>query len=212
MERVLIIGASGGIGAALVDSVSAPTVVGLSRSTDGLDITDDASIERVLGALKGRFDLIVVATGILGQPEKSLSAINADLMAQVMAANAIGPAMILRQVPRLLAQAGRVVVLSARVGSISDNRLGGWHSYRASKAALNQIIRGAALELARTHKGSICVAMHPGTVDTAFTQSYRAENKSSADIAAKQLLSVIKELTPDQTGGFFDNQGIPIEW
>ena len=212
MERSLIIGASGGIGAALVAS-AAGDVVGLSRSVDELDLMDEASIRRVLGGVDGVFDRIVIATGALGVPEKSLVAMDSVAMADVFAVNAIGPAMVLREVPRLLAPAGCVAVLSARVGSIGDNQIGGWHSYRASKAALNQIVRGAAIELSRTHKGSICVALHPGTVATPFTAKYAGHHRTvSADEAAANLWRVIEALSPDQTGGFFDYAGEVVPW
>ena len=213
MNRVLIIGASGGIGAAMAAGVAADEVICLSRRVDGLDVTDPASVARVLGGVTGVFDLIVVATGMLGVPEKSLAAIEADAMAQVFAVNAIGPALILREVPRLLAPGGKVAVLSARVGSIGDNQIGGWHSYRASKAALNQIVRGAAIELARSNRGSVCVALHPGTVETAFTAQYAGRHKTvTAAQAARDLLAVIAGLGPDQSGGFYDYAGRVVAW
>jgi NAD(P)-dependent dehydrogenase (short-subunit alcohol dehydrogenase family) len=212
MDKILIIGASGGIGAALAGAAQGE-VVGLSRSVDGLDVTDQTSVDRILDGLEGPFDRIVVAVGALGVPEKSLGAIDAVSMAQVMAINAIGPALILRHVPRLLAPLGRVAVLSARVGSIGDNGVGGWHSYRASKAALNQIVHGAAIELARTHKGSVCVALHPGTVETDFTAKYAGRHKTiSADVAAAKIWGVIDGLDAAHTGGFFDNAGGVIPW
>lgn len=221
MKTALIIGASGGIGAALAAELRARgvAVTGLSRSHDGLDVTDPASVAAHLGALDGPFDLILIAVGILAPagagPEKALSAITADQMAQVFAVNTIGPALILGHVPRLLARdgAGRVAVLSARVGSIGDNQIGGWHSYRASKAALNQIIRGAAIELGRSHKQASVIALHPGTVQTAFTANYAGRHPAMpAAQAAAQMLDVITALTPAQTGQFFDFAGQPVPW
>ena len=212
MKRNLIIGASGGIGAALADAAQGE-VVKLSRSGDGLDVTDDAGVARVLGQQTGVFDRIVVAVGVLGVPEKALAAIDAAAMMQVMAVNAVGPALILRHVPQLLAPKGRVAVLSARVGSIGDNQIGGWHGYRASKAALNQIVHGAAIELARTHKGSVCVALHPGTVATPFTAKYAGRHATvSPQIAAANLWRVIEGLKPEQTGGFYDYASEAITW
>lgn len=213
MKRILVIGASGGIGAALC-AAAGGEVVGLSRSGDGLDVTDPASVERVLGRVEGPFDVIWIAVGILsaGQgPEKSLSQIDAQEMADVMAVNTIGVALVLRHVPRLMASGGRVGVLSARVGSIGDNGLGGWHAYRASKAAVNQIIRGASIELKRTHKGLIVLALHPGTVETEFTAGYKANKLTPAEAAAK-LTAVLEGATPDQTGQFFDYAGKAIQW
>ena len=218
--RALIIGASGGIGAALAAALAArgAEVTGLSRRSDGLDVTDPASVDRVLGALDGPFDLIFVASGILapeGQaPEKSLDAIDAAAMAQTLAVNAIGPALILRHAPRLLPRAGRsvVAVLTARVGSIGDNRMGGWYSYRASKAAANQIVHGAAIEIGRRRKEAVVVALHPGTVATPFTADYSGHSKVSPDESARNLLSVIDGLTPAQSGGFFDWAGQEVPW
>tara|TARA_B110000285_G_scaffold112218_1_gene127376 strand:+ start:2005 stop:2643 length:639 start_codon:yes stop_codon:yes gene_type:complete len=212
MENILIIGASGGIGAALAMTAQG-NVTALSRAVDGLDVTDPISVDRILGKLDGRFDSIIVAIGVLGTPEKSLSAIDADAMLNVLRVNAVGPALILRHVPRLLAAGGRVAVLSARVGSIGDNVIGGWHSYRASKAALNQIVHGGAIELARTNKGSICIALHPGTVATPFTQNYVGRHAAVLpEVAAANLWGVIAGLTPEQTGKFFDFSGKEIPW
>lgn len=218
-DRALVIGASGGIGAALATELEArgQAVTRLSRRDDGFDAVDPTSVERHLGALQGPFDLILVAIGILapeGQgPEKSLDAIEADHMARVMAVNAIGPALILRHVPRLLAPGGRAGVLSARVGSIGDNRIGGWHSYRASKAALNQIVHGAAIELARQDRDAILVALHPGTVETDFTARYAGRHRMvSAEEAARNLLQVLGNLDPAQSGDFYDWRGEEVPW
>lgn len=212
MDKILIIGASGGIGGALAEA-GLGEITTLSRAADGFDVTDPACVDRILGGLDGPFDCIIVAVGVLGTPEKSLSAIDATAMLDVMAVNAVGPALILRHVPRLLTVDGRVAVLSARVGSIGDNAIGGWHSYRASKAALNQIVHGAAIELARTHKGSVCVALHPGTVATPFTAKYAGRHATvSPDQAGANLWSVIEGLKSSQTGGFFDFSGADIPW
>lgn len=220
MERALIIGASGGIGAAMAADLRAQgaEVTGLSRRGTGFDVTDPTSVSAGLSALDGVFDRVVIATGILApegaSPEKSLSAIDADIMAQVMAINAIGPALILRDLPRLLPRDRRCVVgvLTARVGSIGDNRMGGWYAYRAAKAAANQITHTAAIEIARKRPDAIVVALHPGTVATAFTQDYPGHDKVTPDEAARNLLSVMDALTADQTGGFFDWAGKPVPW
>lgn len=221
MENMLIIGASGGIGAALSDAAAArgARVTGLSRRQDGFDITDPASVAAHLGRLEGPFDRVIVATGILappgGAPEKALARIDAAEMARVLAVNTIGPALVLGHLPRLIPRdrPAAIGVLSARVGSIGDNRIGGWHSYRASKAALNQIIRGAAIELARTHRQAVCVALHPGTVATPFTADYAGRHKvTPPGQAAENLMSVLDDLTPDQSGGFFDYSGKPVPW
>jgi len=133
----------------------------------------------------------------------------------VMAVNAIGPALVLGHMARLLPRDRRAVVavLSARVGSIGDNRIGGWHSYRASKAALNQIVRGAAIEIGRTHRQAVCVALHPGTVATSFTAGYAGRHPTVApDEAATNLLAVLDGLTPAQSGGFYDYAGVVVPW
>ncbi len=221
MQRALVIGTSGGIGAALAAALSGRSceVVGLSRSGSGLDLIDPEGVERLMAAQEGPFDTILVATGILApegqRPEKSLAAINSSDMARIMAVNAIGPALILRHASRLLPRAGRSTlgVLSARVGSIGDNRLGGWHSYRASKAALNMILRGAAIELGRTHPEAVVAALHPGTVETPFTEGFKTDHeKFSPGDAAERLLAVLDGLTPAQTGRFWDFAGVEVPW
>lgn len=216
--RTLIIGASGGIGAALMRAAG-PEAIGLSRRGDGLDLTDEASIKSHLGALKGPFERIVIATGALeidgAGPEKSLRALTPDALAAQFSLNAVGPALVVKHAMRLLPRdrAARVGVLSARVGSIGDNRLGGWYSYRAAKAALNQLIHSAAIEIARTHPQAVVACLHPGTVATAFTATYQtAHEKSTPDQAAAALLAVLGALTPAQSGGFYDAKGLEIEW
>lgn len=219
MINALVIGASGGIGQAMVAEMRARggAVTALSRSVDGLDVTDADSVDRVIGALDETFQTVFVATGILAPngavPEKQLAAIDPYTMAHVFAVNTMGTANILRHLPRLLPKRGRSVtaILTARVGSITDNKIGGWHSYRASKAAANMLIRGAAIELARTHRDALVSAMHPGTVDTPFTADYAASHKTvpAAD-TAKMLCDVMERL--DQTGGFVDYSGAEIPW
>lgn len=219
-QRALVIGASGGIGRAVASELASrgASVTGVSRSEHQLDITDAASVDRVLGSLEGPFDMIFVATGILApegaRPEKSLAAIDPSAMARVMAVNAIGPALVLQHAPRLLPRAGRsvVAVLTARVGSIGDNGLGGWYSYRASKAAANQIVRTAAIEIGRNRKEAVIVALHPGTVATPFTEDYTGHRKVSAEEAATNLLRVVDRMTPAQTGRFFDWAGKEVPW
>lgn len=220
MERALVIGASGGVGSAVSEALQAQgvAVTEVSRRTHGLDWGDLAGASRVLSEVEGPFDLVFVASGILapeGQgPEKSLDAIDPAAMAEVMAVNAIGPALVLQHAPRLLPREGRSVfaVLTARVGSIGDNGLGGWYSYRASKAAANQIVRTAAIEIGRKRKEAVVVAMHPGTVETPFTAGFSGHPKVSAEEAAGNLLRVIGELTAEQSGGFYDYAGDVVPW
>lgn len=221
MKKALIIGASGGIGSAVVKALEArgAQVTRLSRSADGLDVTDEASVDAHLGALEGPFDGLLVLTGALeidgAEPEKTVKAITAQAMADQFAVNAIGPALILRHAPRLLPREGRSVcaVLTARVGSIGDNRIGGWTSYRAAKAAANQIVHTTSIELARTHEDAVMVALHPGTVATPFTEKYLGRHPSvPAEEAAENLLDLMADLKPAQTGGFYDYAGKEIVW
>lgn len=219
--RALVIGASGGLGAALCEQLRAEgwAVTGLSRRHDRLDITDPESVEAVLGRLEPTFARIIIATGALeidGRgPEKALRQISAEALLAQFATNAVGPALVLRHAPRLLPRDRPAVLaaLSARVGSIGDNGLGGWYGYRAAKAALNQILRSAAVELARTHPRAAVVALHPGTVDTRLTSAHGAGHpKVSPETSARNLLAVIDGLVPADTGSFRDWAGKPIPW
>ncbi len=221
MKNALIIGSSGGIGRAVSGQLASQgvQVTGLSRSASGFDLAKPESAERILSHVAGPFDLVLVASGALeidgAAPEKSMRSVSAQAMMDQFALNAIGPALILKHASRLLPREGRSVfaVLSARVGSIGDNRLGGWVSYRAAKAAVNQIVHTAAIELARTHKDAVCVALHPGTVRTSFTQKYLGRHPAvEPEEAARNLLKVSAGLTPADTGGFYDWVGKRIPW
>lgn len=221
MQKALIIGASGGIGSAIKAELVNRSfdVTGLSRSHDGLDVTSEGSVESVLGRLEGTFDLVFVATGALTPsghaPEKAVREVNEEALLAQFKVNAIGPMLILKHCLRLLPTDRRSVfaALSARVGSIGDNKLGGWHGYRASKAALNQLVHGASIELKRTHKQAVAVCLHPGTVATKFTEKYAGRHSTTQpDTAAKQLIDVIEGLDVKQTGQFFDFAGLEIPW
>lgn len=223
----VVFGASGGIGDALYKALLASDrfdhVVALSRgSNPPIDLLDEASLERAtaFAASKGEIRLVIDATGFLhdeGQgPEKSWRQMDAAKLAHAFAINAIGPALIMKHVLPLLPRTGKSVfaTLSARVASIEDNRLGGWYSYRASKAALNQLVRTAAVELKRRSADAICVALHPGTVATALSAPFSKDGLEiqSAQASAARLLEVIDHLSPAQTGGFFDHLGATIAW
>lgn len=195
------------------------SVTPLSRRDDGLDITDEASVEAALGRLEGPFDLIFVATGALelhGRgPEKSLRHVTPEAMLDQFRLNCLGPSLILKHAVRLMPRDARCVfaALSARVGSIGDNGYGGWYAYRTAKAALNQMIHTGAIELARSHKQSICVALHPGTVETPLTEKYaRGHPTVTPPEAVRNLLSVIDGLTPGDTGLFYDWAGTRVPW
>ncbi|MBC2834170.1 SDR family NAD(P)-dependent oxidoreductase [Paragemmobacter straminiformis] len=220
-SRALVIGASGGIGSALTAALRdrGSDVTALSRRTDGLDLTDESSIAAALSPLVAPYDLIFLATGALelhgNRPEKSLRALDPAALAAQFALNAIGPALVLKHALRLLPRdrPAHVAALSARVGSIGDNRLGGWYGYRAAKAALNQLVHTAAVEIARSHPLAVLCTLHPGTVETPLTRAYAAGHPTvSAATAAANLLAVLGALTPADTGGFFDWQGKAIPW
>ncbi|MBV7395400.1 SDR family NAD(P)-dependent oxidoreductase [Mameliella sediminis] len=221
MENALIIGDSGGIGGAVAAHLRAEgvAVTGLSRSRDGLDVTDETAVARIMNRLNGPFDLVFVATGALeidrAAPEKTLKSLTVKALEDQYRLNAIGPMMVLKQAVRLLPRDRPAVfaVLSARVGSIGDNRLGGWYSYRAAKAGVNQLIHGAAIELARTHRQLACVSLHPGTVETAFTAKYADRHPTvSPQQAAARLVRVMHGLGAGDTGKFLDYDGQEIPW
>ena len=223
----VVSGATGGIGNALMQALAQDgaynAVIGLSRSsTPPLELTSETSIAAAAAFINGQGTprLIIDATGVLQsetiKPEKSWREIDATQMAEAFAINAIGPALVMKHFLPLLPRDGSAVfaTLSARVGSIGDNRLGGWYSYRASKAALNQLVRTAAIELNRRSPNAICVALHPGTVDTGLSASFA---KTGLDVqtlalAAQRLLEVIRGLKPTDSGGFFDYKGETIVW
>lgn len=219
--KALVVGDSGGIGAAIADALRqrGAEVIGLSRR-DGLDLTDQDSVARAADTLADhRFDLIFNATGALvidGQePEKSIRGIEAGAMAAQFALNATGVALLLRYLSPLLRRDARAVFasLSARVGSIGDNELGGWISYRAAKAAQNQIIRTASVEIGRKNRQQIVVALHPGTVETRLTTDYADRYPTiSPSHSAEALLAVIDRLTPKDNGSFWDWKGQRVEW
>ena len=225
----VIIGAAGGIGGALeealLDEGSFNRVHGFARSRTGaqhLDLGDEASIAAAAAVVGSGLPitLLVIATGILHEgahgPEKALSELDPAWMARNFAVNAIGPALVLKHFLPLLPRTGSPVVaaLSARIGSIADNRLGGWTSYRASKAALNMIVKNAAIEAKRHSSRSIVVALHPGTVDTPLSRPFNG-NVAAGSLfdpgrAAVQLLDVIDGLKPTDSGGHFAWDGAPI--
>jgi NAD(P)-dependent dehydrogenase (short-subunit alcohol dehydrogenase family) len=220
-KTALIMGASGGIGSALVDLCAERgyKVLTLSRRTDGLDITDEDSVRSHAATIKGGLDLIVIATGALEvdglRPEKSIQNISTDHLLKQFQTNALGPALLLKHFTPKLTKARRAtfVVLSSRVGSIGDNYLGGWVSYRAAKAALNQIVRTAAIELGHKNPKAICIAYHPGTVLTEMTQKYLKDKTSvSPKDAVIDLLNVVENLSPRDTGYFLDWAGKQAVW
>lgn len=223
--RALVIGASGGIGAALVAALRedprCAQVVELGRATQpALDLAEPASIERAAAELAGQgaFQLIVNAAGVLHDesfmPEKRLADLNPAQLLATFQVNTFGPALLLRYFCGLLdRQRGVLAMLSAKVGSIGDNRLGGWYSYRASKAALNMLIKTAAIEVRRSQPNAVLLALHPGTVNSALSQPFRgAEIGRPAAVAAHDLLRVIDSLGPEASGSFHAYDGQPLLW
>ena len=224
----IVVGSSGGIGRALLGRLAAQpqfcAALGLGRtSSPPLDLTDEKSIAQAARHVQGLgadVRLVIDATGLLHTdrfaPEKSWRDLDAAHMAQAFAVNAIGPVLLMKYFLPLLPRQGRAVfaTLSARVGSIGDNRLGGWYSYRASKAALNQLVRTAAIELGRRQPAALCVALHPGTVATHLSAPFvkAGLDVQTAEEAADRLLDVIERLAPGSTGGFFDYRGAPVPW
>lgn len=224
--HALILGATGAIGGAIAAQLQADPrcaqVLTLSRqSTPAIDFDKPDSIAAAAEALRaqGPWHLIVVATGMLtgptGGPERRLAELNATHMAASFATNTIGPALALAHFAPQLAKGERslLAVLSAKVGSIGDNRLGGWYSYRASKAALNMLLKTAAIEVARTHPQAVLAALHPGTVDSALSAPFRgAQIGRPPAVAAKDLLAVLDSLQPKNSGGFWAYDGQRLPW
>jgi NAD(P)-dependent dehydrogenase (short-subunit alcohol dehydrogenase family) len=225
-HSAVIVGASGGIGgaleAALIEEGAFSVVHGFARSRGGaqhLDVTDEASIAAAAAHVaKGPPPaLVIVATGVLHQgeqgPEKSMRELDAAWLSEVHAVNAIGPALIAKHFLPIMPKQGRTVfaALSARVGSIGDNALGGWYGYRASKAALNMLVRTLAIEERRRNSSAIVVTLHPGTVDTPLSKPFQGNVQPgrlfTPDRAAMQLLDVIEELRPPDSGKLFDFEG-----
>ena len=216
--RALVFGASGGIGQAfnrfLEDKLGSENVVKVSRSFDGFDISDEEKILKFSESIEGSFNLIINATGVLQTteegPEKTINVVKQKSMIDIMTINAIGPALLLKNFSKKLDKTkfSVFVNLSARVGSITDNRLGGWISYRSSKAALNQIIKTSSIEINRRNKNAICVGLHPGTVKTRFTEKFQNTTETiSPDESVEMMMKVVENLSVDDNGYCFAYDG-----
>ena len=223
--RALVVGATGAIGSALLQQLQADprcaAVVGVSRqSTPGLDLLSEPSIQACAQALAGQgpFHLVLDATGALtlnGRgPEKRLDELEATHLLNALHLNAVGPGLLLKHFAPLLASGQRVIwgKLSARVGSIQDNRKGGWYGYRAAKAALNMLLQTAAIELSRRRPLMVVAALQPGTVQSALSQPFVGQHALHPDDAAVRLLSVLDALQPTGRAQFVDHQGQHIPW
>ena len=216
--RALVFGASGGIGQAfsrfLENKLGSENVVKISRSFDGFEISDEEKIFKLSESIEGSFNLIINATGVLQTteegPEKTINVVKQKSMIDMMTINAIGPALLLKNFSKKLDKTkfSVFVNLSARVGSITDNRLGGWISYRSSKAALNQIIKTSSIEINRRNKNAICVGLHPGTVKTSFTEKFQNTTETiSPDESVKMMMNVVENLSVDDNGYCFAYDG-----
>jgi NAD(P)-dependent dehydrogenase (short-subunit alcohol dehydrogenase family) len=223
--RALVIGARGAIGSAFVHQLQTDprcgSLAALHRaSVPAIDFARDGSIADAAAALRGGgpFHLVLVATGVLHGPtlgpEKRLADLDAAALDTLFRTNTIGPALVLRHFgPLLDRQRSLLGVLSAKVGSIGDNRLGGWYGYRASKAALNMLLKTAAIELRRTHPGAVLAALHPGTVRSALSRPFRGDEIGREPAqAAAELLAVLDGLQAEDSGAFVAHSGERLPW
>jgi NAD(P)-dependent dehydrogenase (short-subunit alcohol dehydrogenase family) len=224
--RALVFGANGALGGAFVTLLRArpgcAEVVPLARGgTPAIDLGDEASLAAAAALLRERapFQLIVNATGALHigstAPEKRLAELDPATLARAFAINAIGPALLIKHFAPLLPlkERGLFASLSARVGSIGDNRKGGWYSYRAAKAAQNMLVKTAAIEIARSRPLAVLAALHPGTVRSRLSAPIIGDTPASEPVfAAGLMLDVLDRLGPEQSGGFFAYDGSLIEW
>lgn len=221
----VVIGASGGIGAAVADRLEADArfsvVHRLSRSGTRFDLEDEASVAEAAATVAAGPvpTLLFVATGVLHhghEPERSYRTMTVEHLLRDYRINTVGPALVAKHFVPLMPRDRRAVfaALSARVGSIGDNRLGGWHSYRASKAGLNMILRNLAIELGRTHAQAVVAGLHPGTVDTAlstpFQKGVAPEKLLTPARSAEAMLAVLDGLKPADSGGVFAWDGARV--
>lgn len=223
--RALVIGASGALGTAFGDLLQAdPRCAGVWRlgrqTTVRVDFADEASVAEAASALRQEapFHLVMVATGVLHlpgvQPEKRLADMSFGAMEEVFRINTFGPALVMRHfAPLLDRQRSVMAVLSAKVGSLGDNRLGGWYSYRASKAALNMMVKTASIEMRRTHPGAVLVALHPGTVKSALSRPFRGDEIGRQPLeAAVAMLETLDGLRAEDSGSFVAYDGARLPW
>lgn len=224
--RALVLGASGAIGQAWLQQLQGDkrcaSATGLSRSTGepSLVLEDENSLQAAAASVagKGPFQLVLDATGALvidGRgPEKRLDELGGAALLRAMQVNAIGPALLLKHFAPLLASGERVIwaKLSARVGSIEDNRKGGWYGYRASKAALNMLLQSAAIEIARRRPLAVVAALQPGTVRSRLSQPFVGDDALDPPLSASHMLDALDALPPTGRAQFIDYRGQPIPW
>jgi NAD(P)-dependent dehydrogenase (short-subunit alcohol dehydrogenase family) len=223
--RALVIGSSGTIGSAFVELLQnnpmCTSVTGIHRNSNNpIDYQDLSTIEVAAKALSGHapFQLIINTIGVLHSadwmPEKKLDDLNPAQLQTLLQINAIGPSLTIQQFSKLLDPAGSVMAtLSAKVGSIEDNRLGGWYSYRASKAALNMLIKTAAIEFGRTKPNTALIALHPGTVNSRLSQPFKGQHIGRPPLdAAQDMLNVLLSLNKEDSGTFVSYSGERLPW
>jgi NAD(P)-dependent dehydrogenase (short-subunit alcohol dehydrogenase family) len=223
--RALIIGSSGTIGSAFMELLEASpdceVAWGLNRnSAQPINYQDLTTIEAAAASLiqEGPFQLIINTIGVLHSehwmPEKKLDDLNAEQLQILMQTNAVGPGLTIKHFSKLLDPAGSVMAtLSAKVGSIEDNRLGGWFSYRASKAALNMLIKTASIEFTRTKPNTALVALHPGTVNSLLSKPFKGEQIGRPALdAASDMLAVLLSLQKTDSGSFLSYSGEKLPW
>ena len=231
MKNVVVIGANGAIGNAFVSSFVNNTdiknIFTLGRAETKnyskrikhfiADITDESAIEDFASSIDVTLDAVIVATGILHadgiNPEKSIRDIDLETFSEILKINTIGPAIIGKHLLPLLNNQTKSVMafLSARVGSISDNKLGGWYAYRASKSALNQVIKNFSIEIGRRNKNAVVIGFQPGTVDSNLSKPFQKNvNKDklfTPEFSVEKMTHVIENLTSEDSGNIFDWSG-----
>ena len=215
----IVIGASGGIGGGFISHLEKQgnfkDVYGLSRSQDNFDIKNEESIKKAASKFEDRsIDLIIIATGLLGtEPEKSLKDLSLDKFQDIFATNTFGPGLVIKHFAPKLKRDSRSVMaaLSARVGSIADNHLGGWYAYRSAKAALNMIIRCTAIEVKRNNNNACIIGLHPGTVDTSLSKPFQGhvpnQKLFTPEYATGRMLEVINSVSTEDSGHVFAYDG-----
>lgn len=232
MSGAAVVIGTGGIGGALADELEQrgehPLVLRLGRNTEPrLDYAEESTLAQSAAWVSQQcqdaglpLGLVFVATGYLhgalGQPERSWSHLQPDHLAHSFLVNSIGPALVIKHFLPLLPRQGpcKAVFLSAKVGSITDNQLGGWYGYRAAKAALNQLVKTASIEQARRNRQTAVVALHPGTVDTPLSAPFAKQglNVRSSERASREIAQVLARLDASHNGSFVDYQGLQLPW